>query len=432
MESLDLNLVQEYLRKLEGLYKTFTLFTKDNPVVGGMIGVWCLGVITTLFRNIPMKIYNNIKNFFIVDVVLSSNKESFFMFLNWFEQQNFKIRYTRSFSVDNGRHGYDSSKETLGFGTHYFVYKYRIFKLTRSMMDNPTGSTFKEIVTIQTLGFTTKKIKELIKDSQTVNREENPIYNYKLSSDGWSIRNPVTKREWDSVILPVDQKTRILGYIETFLNNKDFYKKKGIPYNLGLIFNGVSGSGKTSLIRAIATKLNKNVKYISCSSVTGSTFADALCDVDINDIVVLEDFDSISSLKKRKLYDHVNTDTKKSNESGTPILETKTLDDIFCMSLSDFLNAIDGVFCTEGRIMIATTNTIEYFDDAVIRKGRFDYVEHFDYATLEIAIGMLKHFYEVSEVPEFNIKPNISSAYIQGLCIQYINDIDKVIDKIKQ
>ena len=40
--------------------------------------------------------------------------------------------------------------------------------------------------------------------------------------------------------------------------------------------------------------------------------------------------------------------------------------------MSRLLNILDGNIETPGRILIATTNHIDYIDPAVIRPGRFD------------------------------------------------------------
>ena len=40
--------------------------------------------------------------------------------------------------------------------------------------------------------------------------------------------------------------------VNFFLNNREWYDSRGIPYQLGLLLSGVPGSGKTSIIRAIA------------------------------------------------------------------------------------------------------------------------------------------------------------------------------------
>lgn len=70
-------------------------------------------------------------------------------------------------------------------------------------------------------------------------------------------------------------------------------------------------------------------------------------------IILLEDFDSAG-------IGRGNGKPQESSGVGNSI------------TLSGFLNAIDGVTSPEGRILIVTTNTPEALDEAMIRPGRID------------------------------------------------------------
>ena len=52
---------------------------------------------------------------------------------------------------------------------------------------------------------------------------------------------------------------KIIKRIDFFINNKAWYEARGIPYQLGLLFYGPPGCGKTSTIKAIARMLDRDI-----------------------------------------------------------------------------------------------------------------------------------------------------------------------------
>jgi hypothetical protein len=52
---------------------------------------------------------------------------------------------------------------------------------------------------------------------------------------------------------------KIIKRIDFFINNKAWYEARGIPYQLGLLFYGPPGCGKTSTIKAIARELDRHI-----------------------------------------------------------------------------------------------------------------------------------------------------------------------------
>src|SRR5947207_3025783 len=96
------------------------------------------------------------------------------------------------------------------------------------------------------------------------------------------------------------------------------------------------------------------------------------------------------------------------------------------ITLSGFLNALDGVVASEERIIFMTTNHPEKLDPALIRPGRVDVKEYFGHATSYQAQEMFLHFYGgpgdqaeefariISRAPE-----PVSTAFLQGLFVSH-------------
>jgi hypothetical protein len=56
---------------------------------------------------------------------------------------------------------------------------------------------------------------------------------------------------------------KIIKRIEFFINNKPWYESRGIPYQLGFLFYGPPGCGKTSTIKAIARMLDIHIVNVN-------------------------------------------------------------------------------------------------------------------------------------------------------------------------
>ena len=68
------------------------------------------------------------------------------------------------------------------------------------------------------------------------------------------------------------------------------------------------------------------------------------------------------------------------------------------------LNLLDGLYSTNRTLYIATTNSIESIDDALIRPGRFDVVEEFMYFDKEHAGKIVESFgFEPSVLDELDL-----------------------------
>ena len=72
-------------------------------------------------------------------------------------------------------------------------------------------------------------------------------------------------QSFDNVFYP--EKSDIVKRIDFFTNNKDWYKKRGIPYTMGFLFYGDPGCGKTSTIKAIANHTQRHIVSIPLNKI---------------------------------------------------------------------------------------------------------------------------------------------------------------------
>jgi hypothetical protein len=75
----------------------------------------------------------------------------------------------------------------------------------------------------------------------------------------------VTTRTFENVFF--EQRKQVRDRVKFFLEHRDWYEKKGIPYTLGFMFHGPPGTGKTSSIKAIANAGRRHIVNIQLSEV---------------------------------------------------------------------------------------------------------------------------------------------------------------------
>jgi mitochondrial chaperone BCS1 len=134
---------------------------------------------------------------------------------------------------------------------------------------------------------------------------------------------------------------------------------------------GVPGSGKTSLIIALAGELGVNVYSLNLGDpqLTDGALSTLLADAKQGSFILLEDIDAAFTKREKG----------KDSENG--------------VTFSGLLNALDGAASKEGSVVFMTTNHKDVLDPALIRPGRADVHVQFDYATTEQAYRLFLQFF---------------------------------------
>lgn len=169
----------------------------------------------------------------------------------------------------------------------------------------------------------------------------------------------IEKRDWKNTIISDTNKKSIEKYIKNFINNDGHYSKFNISKKMCMIFYGRPGMGKTSIIKTLASEYKYNLIYTNINSLSDELLPYLYKSVPKNSFVIFEDIDCAFS-NRTETHD----ETKKL---GINVYNTNKK-----VTLSGFLNALDGLSSNNGIITILTTNFIDKLDDALIRKGRVD------------------------------------------------------------
>ena len=222
----------------------------------------------------------------------------------------------------------------------------------------------------------------------------------------------VTTRTFENVFF--EQRKQVRDRVKFFLEHRDWYEKKGIPYTLGFMFHGPAGTGKTSSIKAIANAGRRHIINIQLSEIKTKQQLQHLF---FNDEIHV--FNGVNTEKytipvAERLYviEDIDAmgDVVLSREWKKPVMEEKKKDeDMFgdrkeekdTFDLSFLLNLLDGTLEANGRIIAFSSNYPERIDKALIRPGRVDMIVHFKRCSRAVLKEMVDSFYEQDiEIPD--------------------------------
>ncbi|KAG8685342.1 hypothetical protein FRC09_014800 [Ceratobasidium sp. 395] len=275
--------------------------------------------------------------------------------------------------------------------THTIYYKGHWLRVVRSRQ-----SCGDELLSISVVARSNNILKQLVLEAKKEYERdaEHRVQIFFADSHGsWRWTDSRQKRPMSSIVLAPGVKEMLLSDTRDFLKSEKWYADRGIPFRRGYLLHGVPGSGKSSLIHAIAGELALDIYVVSLSSswINDATLTALMGRVPARCIVLLEDLDAAftrstsrdnASTGAPTAEKKENNDNNDSNNNGNKDANgNQKQEDINTLSLSGLLNALDGVAASEGRILFATTNHLERLDPALSRPGRMDVWIEFKHAS---------------------------------------------------
>ncbi|OAY37237.1 AAA-ATPase At3g50940 [Manihot esculenta] len=228
-------------------------------------------------------------------------------------------------------------------------------------------------------------IKHVIEKSKEMKEKKRTLKLFTLSQDRmtgrrgetWQSVNLDHPATFDTLAMEMEEKRMIMEDLERFVKRKEFYKKVGKAWKRGYLLFGPPGTGKSSLIAAIANYLKFDIYDLELTDLkTNSELRRLLISTGNKSVLVVEDIDCSIELQNR--IAEARALRPQPNRRG--YTEEKNQVQV---TLSGLLNFVDGLWssCGDERIIIFTTNHKEKLDPAMLRPGRMDVHIHMSYCS---------------------------------------------------
>jgi hypothetical protein len=250
----------------------------------------------------------------------------------------------------------------------------------------------------------------------------------KSASVDW-LRIPVVSNvTLQNIVLSSSINELIIEDVRRFMRSEQWYNTKGIPWKRGYLLSGLPGTGKTSIIKALASEFHLPIFSIDFETVvTDRQFSKLMREIsaladNLPYLLAIEDFDRCRLFSTLRLHEN-----QISNRCSS-----KDVSDEESLTMGCLLNELDGFQQPHGRILMFTANDeSKLFENdvdtsALFRPGRLDVRAQVGHCDADQVRRLLFHFFTPSETcriddPRFQFPltstsmcPAMISSWLQG------------------
>lgn len=238
------------------------------------------------------------------------------------------------------------------------------------------------------------------------------IYQQDVSESKLTFASYVFKTTKTFDTLFYHDKKKVIALLDTL--------KKGHISKVNLLLYGEPGCGKSSMIKCIANYTQRDVIVVKLGDInTVTDLYQLLFGSAISLSYPYSGQRSVPIDKRMYVFEDIDAETTIVHSRGSKNDETSSTSKsvppkLYKLTLSDILNAFDGIMELTDIIMVFTTNHVEKLDPALIRPGRITLKLHMGNLIAGDMQLMIKHFYGQS-VSDHYIK-KINPSQMEALC----------------
>lgn len=345
-----------------------------------------IGGLGVYLRAIPLRLWFWLVGQTTMTITVKDDDAAFVWVKEWFLEQKFITRI-RSVDLDTTLRR-EQTALIPAEGRHWFWYRGRPFRVDSHRSEDKRGwsSTRTEWLIFRTCGRKQSFLKKFVADIVACHERSVALSSslYIRDDDYWMRVEGYTPRSLDSVILKAGEKECLVQDIEKFKGAQERYRKLGVPYHRGYLFYGPPGSGKTSIVSALAGHFGISIYAVNLTDFNDKSLLKAINDVPAKSLILFEDIDCMKTGKARP------DEEGAAKEAANGSTEAQ---DRLGVTLSGLLNVLDGFSAPENMLFVMTTNKIDALDRALLRPGRIDYRLFFGDVLEEQKIELYRRFF---------------------------------------
>jgi mitochondrial chaperone BCS1 len=364
---------------------------EQNPIFSGGLSLMAIGALGAILRHLPGHVLRFLERRISISVEVPDRDPAFRWLQSWLAAGRYAKR-ARDLSLSTEWASSEPDPEISPYGdqpsgpasearfvlspapgVHLTTFQGRLLVVRRNRreLQNGGSTAFQECLILQLLRGTRKLVDDLLAEAHATSFPRTPgVSILTARNEMWCPASWQPKRPLSSLILADSILEDTLEDLRDFYRSSAWYAERGIPYRRGYLLHGPPGTGKTTLVLALAGELKLPVATLNLSN--------------------------------RLISD----DSVRMLVNGLPAAALLLIEDIDCafkdwrdttaasgVTLSGLLNALDGVSSRDGRVLFLTTNHPERLDPALLRPGRVDRKIELGYATPDQARRLYLWFY---------------------------------------